>query len=296
MKEWTAQVAVDAHNVLGEGTLWDENQGRLWWVDIYGKQLLCYNPQTRSHTSYALPEVVGTVVMGDDERPLLAQGCNVASFDTATKALIPFAAVEPRTNTHRLNDGKCDPWGRLWVGSMVEDGEPGTASLFCVSADGRVVPLLTGVTISNGLVWANDGRLFYYIDTPTQQVVAFDCDLERLTLTNRRVVFEFPSELGSPDGMTIDAEGQLWVALFGGRSVVRLDPNRRELTGRVHVGAKNVTSCAFGGPNLRTLYISTARLATSPEELEQLPAAGALFELDLTVRGTTPHRFRRGST
>ena len=291
VKEWTAKVAVSEQNVLGEGTLWDEVEQRLWWVDIYGKRLFCYNPHDGSHVAFDVPHVAGTVVIRDDGRPLLAQGCQVATFDPETRTTTPFADVERRTGTHRLNDGKCDPLGRLWVGSMVEQGDPGSAALYCVDAQARVVSLIEGVTISNGLVWTDGGRRFYYIDTQTQQVWAYDCNLSTLQLTNRRVVFEFPKAMGSPDGMTIDEEGHLWVALFGGRSVVRLEPDVGELTGRISVAAKNVTSCAFGGANRSTLYISTARLATSPEELQQFPNAGDLFEVELPTRGLVAPRF-----
>jgi sugar lactone lactonase YvrE len=304
VKHWTAEVVVDAQNELGEGTLWDAEQQKLWWVDIYGKRVFAYEPHSARHDAYDTADVVGTVVIGSDARPVVAQGCNVAVLDPLDNKLTPLANVESRGKGYRLNDGKCDPWGRLWVGSMVEHGPNGSAGLFCV--DGRtlesknrtprVTELFRGVTISNGLVWDDDGRRFYYIDTPTQQVFAFDCDLATLSLSNRRVLHEFPPDMGSPDGMTIDAEGQLWIALFGGRSVVRLDPLRGELTGRVDVGAKNVTSCAFGGSNLSTLYISTARLATSPEELELLPHAGALFRVELPVSGRVATRFLNGST
>lgn len=292
MKEWNAKVTVNEGNVLGEGTLWDETTQRLWWVDIYGKRLFRYDPHARTHEAFDLPQVAGTVVVRDDGRLLVAQGCDVSTFDPEARTIAPFAEVERRGSaTHRLNDGKCDPLGRLWVGSMVEHGEPGNASLFCVDANGAVASLLDGVTISNGLVWTDGGRLFYYIDTQTQHIWAFDCNLATLKLTNRRVVFEVPNDMGSPDGMTIDEEGQLWVALFGGRGVLRIDPERGELTGRVNVGAKNVTSCAFGGADRSTLYISTARLATSEEELREFPAAGALFEVELPTRGLVAPRF-----
>lgn len=291
MDQWSARVAVDARNVLGEGTLWDQAQERLWWVDIYGKRLMCHDPKSDSYEAHDLPDVIGTVVICLDGRPLVAQGCGIAHFEARTKSVTRFVDLDYNPQTHRLNDGKCDPRGRLWIGTMVEKGEPGSAALYCVSDDRRVVPLLHGVTISNGLAWADAGKRFYYVDTPTQQVVSYDCDLDQLSLTNRRVVFEFPSDMGSPDGMTIDAEGQLWVALFGGGSVVRLDPSRGALTGRVKVGAKNITSCAFGGPGLRSLYISTARLATSDEELLQVPRAGSLFEVTLPVHGLPSVRF-----
>lgn len=300
MKHWSAQVVVDEQNVLGEGTLWDSEGEKLWWVDIYGKRLFWYSPVSGKHHAYDTPDVIGTVVIGPSSVPVIAQGCSVAAFEEERSVVVPLAMVESKGNGYRLNDGKCDPWGRLWVGSMVEQGPSGSAELYCVdaravhgSAEPRVTSLLRGVTISNGLVWADDGRLFYYIDTPTQQVVAFDCDMEGPTIDNRRVVFEFPASMGSPDGMTMDSEGQLWVALFGGRAVVRLDPVSGELTGKVEVAAKNVTSCAFGGANLTTLYISTARLATSPEELALLPHAGALFSVELPVSGCVSTRMRK---
>lgn len=292
MKEWSAAVVVNEQNVLGEGTLWDAEQQRLWWVDIYGKRLFSYDPAARSHVAYDVPQVAGTVVIRADGLPLVAQGCEMSTFDPRTQSLVTLAHVEKHTATHRLNDGKCDPRGRLWVGSMVERGDPGTASLFCVTGDGQIVSLLDDVTISNGLLWTEEGRRFYYIDTPTQQVWSYDCNLDTLELSNRRVVFEFPPNVGSPDGMTIDADGQLWVALFGGRSVVRIDPRRGEVTGRIAVGAKNVTSCAFGGAERSTLFISTARLATSPAELEQYPDAGALFAVELPVAGLVSPRFQ----
>lgn len=298
MKHWSASVVVDEQNVLGEGTLWDAEGAKLWWVDIYGKRLFWYDPVTREHRAHETPDVIGTVVIGEDSSPVIAQGCGVGVFDVGASRVTNSTLVEPRGKGYRLNDGKCDPRGRLWVGTIVEDGPEGSAELYCVelgasaSVKPRVTSLLSGVTISNGLVWANEGRTFYYIDTPTQQVFAFDCDLQSLRLSNRRAVFEFPSDMGSPDGMTVDAEGQLWIALFGGRGVVRLDPVRSELTGRVDVGAKNVTSCAFGGPHMNTLFISTARLATSDEELAGLPHAGALFAVELPVSGTASTRLR----
>jgi sugar lactone lactonase YvrE len=291
VKHWSAKVVVNEQNVLGEGTLWDADTQRLWWVDIYGKRVFSYDPISGQHHTFETPDVVGTLVIGEDGNPVIAQGCGVARLELSSSNVTALAQVETKGKGYRLNDGKCDPWGRLWVGSIVEEGPKGSATLFCVDGRQRVTPLLSDVTVSNGLVWANDGRLFYYIDTPTQQVVAFDCDLHTLTLSNRRVVFEFPETMGSPDGMTMDAEGQLWIALFSGRSVVRLDPARGQLTGKVEVAAKNVTSCAFGGVTLSTLYISTARLATNPEELAALPEAGALFAVELPVSGCRSVRY-----
>lgn len=300
VKKWMAKVVVDEQNVLGEGTLWDAQGQKLWWVDIVGKRLFWYEPASGEHRSFDVPDPIGTVVIGSDSLPVVAQGCDVATFDPTDGALALLAKVEPTRPNYRLNDGKCDPWGRLWVGSIAEQGPEGSAGLYCVDArsaltEPTLTPLLSDVTISNGLVWANGGALFYYVDTPTQKVEAFDCDLATLSLRNRRVVFEFPLSMGSPDGMTMDAEGQLWVALFGGSAVARLDPVRGELTGWVEVAAKNVTSCAFGGPNLDTLYVSTARLATSPEELAGLPHAGALFSVEPGVRGCESTRMVKGS-
>lgn len=294
MQHWSAQPLTETRARLGEGSLWDSQQQRLWWVDIEGQRLFSYDPPTKHEAAFELPEPVGTVVVGADGSLLLAQARGLARFVPATRRLTSvIAELEPDRGGNRLNDGKCDPLGRLWVGSMASEDAPGTASLYCVDVDYSVQLLLSDVTISNGLAWAADGKTFYYVDTPTHKLVAYDCQLDPIRLTGRRTVFEFSKDHGSPDGMTIDSEGQLWVAMFGGSRVMRIDPATASVTGQISVPAKNVTSCAFGGPDQSVLFITTARLGMDDAELQTLPHSGRLCCVQLPVQGTPFQRFGR---
>lgn len=290
MITWNAQLAHETPAVLGEGSLWDAPTQRLYWVDIYGQRLFCTRPESNETQCWELESIVATVVLGETGRPIVALRDGLASFEPG-KPLQRLVDIERSLSGNRLNDGKCDPLGRLWVGSMVEDGEPGRATLYCVDGELRVRPLLERLTLSNGLAWTDAGRTFYHIDSPQQTVVRYECELAGPELHHREVVFEFSKELGMPDGMCADEDGQLWVALFGGHRVVRVDPVRQIITGQVRVEAKNVTSCAFGGREGRTLFITTARLATSDVELERRPFAGSLFQVQLPMAGIGYHRF-----
>ena len=180
----------------------------------------------------------------------------------------------------RMNEGGCDPHGAFYCGSMAYDVEAGAGSLYRLDPDGTVDVVVSGVTISNGLAWSPDGGTAYYVDTPTQRIDAFDYEQGR-GLSGRRAVVEVSSEDGSPDGLTIDSEGCLWVALWGGGAVRRYTPDGR-LDAVVPLPVSQVTACTFGGAGLDQLYITTSRdgLATGDQ-----PEAGALFRLTPGVRG-----------
>jgi sugar lactone lactonase YvrE len=236
---------------------------------------------------------VGTVTVTRNGKLLLAVRSGFACLDPETGQLSPIADPEADLPGNRFNDGKCDPQGRFWAGTMVEHGPWGGAALYCLDTDLSVSKKLDGVTISNGLVWSRDSRRFYYIDTPTHQVFGFDFDPAGGELTNRRVVAEIPRELGAPDGMTIDEHDHLWIALWGGNSVVRVNPNGGKTDFRVTLPAENVTSCAFGGPDLDELYITTARVGLDAERRKAQPLAGCLFRARVPYRGVGSHRFAR---
>ncbi|MGA2481403.1 MAG: SMP-30/gluconolactonase/LRE family protein, partial [Spirochaetia bacterium] len=198
------------------------------------------------------------------------------------KRLIPLEADIPE---NRSNDGKCDPAGRFWVGSMAPDDHEGGASLYRLEKDYSLCRVLSGVTISNGLVWSHDRTKMYYIDTPTRHVFAFDYRLETGEISNRRVCIEIPQGRGFPDGMTIDEEGMLWIALFGGWGVSRWNPLNATMLEYVEMPVKNITSCSFGGERLDELYVTSARILNTESELAQQPHAGNLFHLEPGVRG-----------
>ena len=185
----------------------------------------------------------------------------------------------------RFNDGKCDPAGRFWAGGMERDAKPVRASLWRLDPDGSAHRMIPGVTISNGIAWSLDSRIMYYIDTPTRELAAFSFDLATGSIADRRVAARFPEELGHPDGMTIDAEGMLWVAMWGGGCVTRWDPGAGRMLARIEVAASQASSCAFGGPALEDLYVTSARGKLSPSALASEPHAGGIFRARPGLRG-----------
>jgi len=192
----------------------------------------------------------------------------------------------------RFNDGKCDPAGRLWAGSMHLDQIEGEANLYMIDQEGNGSIKVEGVTISNGIVWTKDAKTMYYIDTPTGQVVAYNYDNETGEISKKRVVVEIPTSMGFPDGMTIDANDNIWIGLWNGDSVVCFDPRSGQLLQRISVPAHNVTACAFGGKDLDTLYITTSSLDMNDAEREKYRNAGSIFMVKPGVRGVKSSFFK----
>ncbi len=278
---------------LGEGALWDPGLGRLLWVDIVGHRVHSLDPSTGAHDGHDVGDDVGAVVVARNGRLLVALRDRLASLDPATGTLATVVPVEADRPDTRCNDGKCDPAGRFWVGTMVEGAARDTAALYCLDPELALRRRLDGVTLSNGLAWSGDGTRLYYIDTPRQRVDEFAFDAVTGELGARRVVLEIPPALGAPDGMTIDAEDQLWIALWGGGAVIRVDPAAGRITERVAVPATNVTSCAFGGGSLDQLFVTTARVGRSDVELAREPHAGALYRVEVGACGVAAARFAR---
>jgi len=193
----------------------------------------------------------------------------------------------------RYNDGKCDPAGRLWVGSMgMEPPNRYKASLYRLDQDLSITRILDSITVSNGICWSLDKTKMYYIDTPTGKVKVFDYDDQTGGISNGRTAVEIPDGMGGPDGMTIDSEGHLWVCLWGGSCVGCFDPETGELLKRINIPAKNITSCAFGGKDLQTLFVTSANTGMSPEDAEKYPHAGGLFAVEMDVKGVPTFFFR----
>lgn len=278
---------------LGEGALWDPGLGRLLWVDIVGHRVHSLDPSTGARDEHDVGDDVGTVVVARNGRLLVALRDRLAALDPATGTLATVVPIEPDRPDTRCNDGKCDPAGRFWVGTMVEGAARGTAALYCLDAELELSVRLEGVTLSNGLCWSGDGRRLYYIDTPEQRVDELAFDAATGQLGARRVALEIPPALGAPDGMTIDAEDQLWIALWGGGAVIRVDPIAGRITERLALPAAHVTSCAFGGDSLDQLFVTTARVGRSDAELAREPLAGALFRVEVGARGVAAARFAR---
>ncbi len=286
----TVELVLDAHALLGEGAIWDSNKRLLYWVDIEGRKVHIFDPATGADRTIHVGERVGTVVPRASGGLMLAIESGFAHLDPDAEELVVLCDPEGRDPGLRFNDGKCDPAGRFWAGTITGRDNPGRAALFCLFPDLTSKQMLAGVTNSNGIAWGLDARTMYYIDTPTATVSAFDYDLETGNITNRRPAVVVPDEMGHPDGMTIDAEGMLWVALWGGRCVSRWDPATGRLLGTIPVPASHVSSCAFGGPGLGDLYITTARAGLS-DALRAEPHAGGLFRARPGVRGVPAFEF-----
>jgi sugar lactone lactonase YvrE len=285
------ELVIDSKSDLGEGAIWNDKTNELYWVDITGKILNIYNPATGNNKELFTGQMIGTVVPGESGKVLVALQNGFYSLDPGTGTKKWIANPEEDLPDNRFNDGKCDPAGRFWAGTLNMSGKKGAAALYRLNLDGTVTKMIDNVSISNGIVWSNDHQKMYYIDTPTQKVMGYDYDNETGNISNPETAIEIPAEMGSPDGMTIDSDGNVWVALWGGSAVGCWNPETGKLVRTINVPAKNVTSCAFGGPELETLYITTARQATS-EELKKFPQAGGVFKTIPGVKGTKAFFFK----
>lgn len=287
-----AELVLDAKAMLGEGSIWHPKENKLYWIDIEGKALHIYDPATKQDKSFDVGSRIGTVVPVKNGGALVALQNGIHFMDTKTGKLTFINNPLPDPNI-RFNDGKCDPSGRFWVGSMAMDSRRKGAVLYRMDKDKTIHTMLDSVIISNGIVWTADKKTMYYNDTPTGTVQGFDYDDKTGEITNRRVVVKIPRGGGGPDGMTIDADGNLWVALWGSGTVGKFDPKTGELLQKVIVPAQNVTSCAFGGKDLKTLYITTARVGVNEDKLKEFPFSGGLFSVKPGVRGV-PAEFYKG--
>jgi len=279
------ELLLDARAELGESPAWDAAARQLYWVNIHAGDLHIFHPQDKTDSHISLGEAVGCVAPCQSGELLIALRSGFAILNLSTEKVTRLVNPEPYLTGNRFNDGKCDPAGRFLAGTMDDDEKEASGSLYSYSPDGTLKILLTGVRISNGLTWSPDQQTFYYIDTPTRQVIAFCYDLVTGNIANPRPVVHIPPELGWPDGMTSDAEGMLWVALWGGARLSRWDPVTGQLLEAIPVPALNITSCAFGGPDLIDLYITTARKGLSAEQLVKYPLSGGLFRIQTKISG-----------
>lgn len=280
--KWT--VIADCHDLLGEGPWWDARTETLLWVDIDGRRLARYDPASGRMVTRDLDQRASAVMGRATGGLALVMEDGLWVTDTDAGPVRRIAGIEPDDPLTRMNDASCDRLGRLWVGSMAHSARPGAGALYRVDLDGSVERVLVDVTISNGIDWSPDDRHMYFIDSATRRVDVLDYDLATGCPTGRRALIELPEGTGLPDGMTVDAEGYLWVALWDGWSVRRYSPSG-DLDRIVWLPVARVTSCAFGGPNLSDLYITSASAGLSASELARQPLAGGLFVVQPGVRG-----------
>ncbi|WP_291999086.1 SMP-30/gluconolactonase/LRE family protein [Caldivirga sp.] len=265
---------------LGEGPIWDYTRGVLYWVDINGGYVHMFRPMDGFTRSIKIDQMPSCIALNNDGNVIVTVKDRVIVLNPDNGSVVRTLVTIDEGPDNRFNDCRCDPLGRLVAGTMyMPMPRKPQASLYIIDHDLKVRRLLSGVMVSNGLTWSGDGSTMYYIDSPTRRIAIYNYDVKGGELMGLRDVIDLSSMQGNPDGMTIDSEGYLWVALWGGGRVIRVNPVNKTIAGSVAVNARYTSSCTFGGGDLSTLFISTA-MGETPLEYE-----GYLFRVDLKVSG-----------
>lgn len=287
----TAQSKVSSQCALGEGPIWDDQREQIFWVDILGNAVHWSNEDGMDHQSFQTPDYVSNIFLtkeGDDLILCLPDAFYLWNPESKNlKKWIEMPDYDPHVRT---NDGFCDIHGNLWIGTMALSEKPKLGKLYLLDADQNWHTMLDETSISNGIRCSSDGTTYYYIDTPTQLIREFRFDSDAITWEFVRNVIEIPVEEGHPDGMSMDAEGRLWVSLWNGYGVVCVDPEKGEVVDRVEVAAPQVSANIFGGKNQDRLFITTARKELSESKLDAYPLTGDLFYVPMNVTGSETYR------
>ena len=266
---------------LGEGPFWDSKRSRLHWVDIIGKKIISQNLDGSNIHALEVDGNPGCVVLSDDGTMVAGVDNQISSLDGGGNLLKVLADTKEGSGL-RFNDGKCDPSGRFWVGSMDRKEKNKLGSLYSWNSIEGLVNREQGVTVSNGMGWSPDNSLFYYIDSPTSEVSVYDFDLSTGRINNKRRFISFSEEDGFPDGMTIDNEGRLWIAFWGGSKIMCVNPDSKAIEEVVSFPVSKITSCAFGGEKMDQLFITSAKVQVNEKDE---PMAGKTFVVSLGVKG-----------
>jgi sugar lactone lactonase YvrE len=283
--------------VLGEGARWDVRRSELLGVDILAgrvfRERIADDGALVRVRAYQVPGTVGAIApVEGDEGWVLAAGRGFVYLST-DGSLRPLAEVAPAGT--RMNDAACDPQGRFWAGTLADDHRAAGGALYRLDRNGRTELMLDGLTISNGLGWSPDGATMYLVDSGPRVVHTFTFDAEQGTIRDGRVLVTVDEEVGAPDGMTVDADGNLWVAIYGGGRVYRYSPDG-VLRDALLVPAAQSTSCAFAGTGLHRLYVTTATEEWTDEQRRAEPTAGLVYRFDTDATGQPAAPFRPDPT
>nr|XP_040049170.1 regucalcin isoform X1 [Gasterosteus aculeatus aculeatus]XP_040049180.1 regucalcin isoform X1 [Gasterosteus aculeatus aculeatus] len=281
---------------IGEGPVWEESEQTLMFVDITGQKIHRWSPSTNQIQSLETGGTVGFVVPRRSGGYVAGVGRSIVAVDWSTQVMTSLVVVDEDKTNNRLNDGKVDPIGRLLAGTMGREEQPAEVrkqgSLFSVNFDLSVTKHLSQVDISNGMDWSLDQKTFFYIDSLSLTVDAFDYDTNSGEIGNRRVVYRMEKGEGLPDGMTVDSDGCLWVACYNGGRVINIDPVTGVRLQTVSLPVTKTTSCCFGGPDYSDLYVTSACLGLNESGRRQQPLAGSTFRVTgLGVKGQPSNAF-----
>lgn len=263
--------------LLGEGPVWDFRKKTICWVDILNGLIHEYNPANHLHQTVSVNQMLGAIAVCKNGYFIAAMKNGFGFINRNSGEVSMISNPEPDLPGNRFNDGKCCPGGRFWAGTMSHTDEPEKGSFYLLDKNLSVTKKMQRVSISNGMTWSLDHSVFYYIDTPTFTVAAYDFDVVNAKITNKRIAIHIPDSEGSPDGMTIDSEGMLWIAHWDGWQITRWNPLSGKKLMSIHFPIARVTSCCFGGENFQDLYITSARTGLTPAQLHDQPLAGSLF-------------------
>ena len=292
----SASISRDVHCVFestalqGEGPSWNSEQKRLYWVDVLGPSLHILDPERALNRSLPMPHMISTALQTDGSKLVAITQKGVQLLDLRTNRLTEIVHPEHDVPSNRLNDAKVDSKGRIWVGSMAIDASPGRGSLYRISPNGESTVMDSGFTVSNGPAWSPDNTVLYFVDTGANRIYSYEFDESDGSLGKRSVFIEVPKEEGRPGGLTVDADGCLWMAHFDGWKVVRYTPTGR-IDRNYQIPVPRPTSCAFGGENMSQLFVTTARIRLSAQRLAEAPLSGSVFCIETGITGLPANAF-----
>lgn len=270
---------------LGESPLWNPKEQQLYWVDINNRHIHRFNPETGKKFTWPCHTEIGCIGLANQGHLIAGLRNGFHYFTLATGFFDLIVDPEPDKPQNRLNDGKVDRAGRLWCGSMQDpNSDEPSGALYRLDISGNCVRVLDGIHVPNALAWSPDNKTMYFADTRARAIWNFDYDLAEGKISNKSIFVDLSDQNGRPDGATVDAEGCVWNAEYGGSRVVRYTPEGK-FDGQVDLPVTNVTCCTFGGPDLSTLYITTAAQKLTDSELADQPLAGGLFACEVGISG-----------
>jgi sugar lactone lactonase YvrE/DNA-binding IclR family transcriptional regulator len=283
--DFDVRCVAQTRSLLGEGPTWSPRDGLLYWVDILTPSVHCFDTARGVDTESTIGSMVSAAIPKATGGLLVATPGGLMTLDLTQKTLAPFCHPEADRPGNRYNDGKCDRMGRLWIGTLDMGTAANRGNLFRVDPDGSWRKMDSGFTVANGLGWSPDNKYMYFTDTPRRTIYRYDFDLLAGTISSRQAFITLDASDGTPDGMTVDEEGCLWVAVWDAWRVSRFSPQGEELL-RIKMPVPRPTSCCFGGPNLDTLFVTSASVRLNEEALAAAPLSGALFSIRIPgVRG-----------
>ena len=282
---------LDAQARTGESPVWVPEEQALYWTDIPGKTLNRFDPMSGANRVWPMPEEVGSFALREAGGLIAALRSGFALIDLEGGRVEHLIDPEAHRPENRFNDGRCDRQGRFWAGTMNEPRDARSGALYRLDPDHRCERMADDVMVANGLAFSPDDRVMYWSDSRALTIWAFDFDAASGAIANRRIFARLEPHQGGPDGAAVDAEGGYWIACYRGARVMRFRPDGT-LERKIRLPVSRITMCAFGGPDLRTLYITSARGGMSASELAREPLAGGIFALEVDVAGLPEPRFK----